>query len=258
MDVYYAIWANLSMLPLIVRAALVLAVVVLFVWLLVRLALFRLLALLLRAAGTLVKLLCLLGQKLLGLIMRGSSERYGACYNRLAGLTGKWNERLLHWSKRMSGKHKSHLGHVFFAYVILIFLIGLPNLLGSVISEEYISYFSAAADLYQRLEAPALERAASYSPLFAISHGGSAENPPSGETPGSEVWLPLSERGQGGSNLRAGPGKENQVVDTISGDEQVLYLYEQSNGWIHVCTADGIEGWIYNSLLTGVPEDASE
>jgi len=257
-NLYYAIWANLSTFSVIVRAAVVLAAVIVLVWVIGRPLFFKLLALLLRLGGLFVKLICLLGGKLLGVTAKKSPELYAARYNRLADLTGRCNERLLKWSERLSGKRKFHPGRMLLLYGILMLLIVLPNLLESVVSKEYLPYFSVVSDLYQKMETPALEAAAAYSPLFSSSHGDTAEESDPEENLTPEVWLSLSEQGRNGSNLRAGPGKKNSILDVVEGDEQVLYLDERSGRWVHVRTEDGVEGWIHDSLVTGVPEEASE
>lgn len=257
-SLYYAGWANLSVFPMTVRAAVVLGTIVVLIWVIARPLFFKFLLLLLWLAGVFVKLICLLGGKLLGITARKSPEQYAVRYNRLADLMGRCNERLLKWRERLSGKHKFRLGQMLLFYGALMLLVALPNLLEPVVSEEYLPYFSAASDLYQRIEAPALRTSAAYSPLFFSKHETPEQKAVLEEEPNSEVWLPLSERGQNGSNLRGGPGKNNPVLDTLNGDTQVLYLGEQSGRWVHVRTEEGTEGWIHDSLVTGVPEGAAE
>ena len=105
---------------------------------------------------------------------------------------------------------------------------------------------------------PALEVAAVYSPLFSSEESIDAEEPDPTEDLSPDVWLSLSEQGRNGSNVRAGPGKDYQALGTIAGDRQILYLGERNGRWVHIRTEDGIEGWIYDSLVTGVPEEPSE
>jgi len=239
------------------RAAIVLAVVIVLVWVIARPLFFKLLVLLLRLAGLLIKLICLLGGKLLGLTAKKSPERYAVQYNRLAERTGRCNERLLKWSEKLGGKQQFHLGRMLLLYGALMVLIVLPNFLEPILSKEYLPYFSVVSNLYQKIEAPALKAAAAYSPLFSNDQDTTVEEPDPEEEMISEIWLSLSDRGRNGSNLRAGPGKDHPVLDTVVGSEQLLYLDEQSGGWVHVQTEDGIEGWIYNSLVTGIPEETS-
>ncbi len=260
-DLYYAAWANLSGFSMHIRAAIVLAVLVIFAWIIARPLFFKLLRLLLRATGGLTKLICLIGGKILGVTARRSPEQYAARYNRMVDLAGRWNERLLNWSNRLAGKRKFYPGQMLLLYGVLMLLVGLPALLEPVISKEYMSYFSFASDLYQKMEAPTLEAAAAYSPLIANNGGVTVEvsdpedEPAPGEALPQEVWLSLSEAGQNGSNVRAGPGTDNQVLSVVSGDAQVLYLEERSGRWVRVRMADGIEGWIHDSLVTGIPEE---
>lgn len=257
-NLYYAVWANLSVFPMVARAAIVLAAAVVLVWVIARPLFFKLLWLLLQLASLLVKFICLLGGKLLGITSRKSPEQYAARYNRMAGLMGQCNERLLKWSERLLRKHKFHLGRMILLYGVLMLLIALPNLLEPVISEEYLPYFSAVSNLYQRIEAPALRTSAAYSPLFSSKYDEAEQDQNTEEEPAPGVWLSLSERGKNGSNLRAGPGKDNPVLDTLNGDVQILYLGERSGRWVHVCTEGGTEGWIHDSLVTGVPEESAK
>lgn len=257
-NLYYAVWANLSAFSVTVRAAIVLAAAVVLVWVIARPLFFKLFLLLLRLASLLVKLICLLGGKLLGITARKSPEQYAARYNRLADLMSRCDKRLLKWSERLSMKQKFHLGRMLLLYGVLLLLVALPDLLEPMISEEYLPYFSVVSNLYQRIEAPVLETSAAYSPLFSSKHEVPEEDLAPAEDPVSEVWLPLSEQGRNGSNLRAGPGMDNPVLDILNGDIQVLYLDERSGRWVHVRTTDGTEGWIHDSLVTGVPEEVVE
>jgi len=257
-NLYYAAWANLSEFSVTIRAAIVLAVLVVLAWVIVRPLLFRLLLLLLKSAGLLTKLICLICGKILGITFRKSPEKYAVQYNRMAELMGRCNERLVKWSENLAGKRKFHLGWMLLLYGVLMLLICLPTLLKPVVSEEYIPYFSFASDLYRRAEAPALEAAALYSPLFSSDSDDTVEEPEPEEEPADEVWLSLSERGINGSNVRAGPGESNKVLCTVKGDIQLLYLDEINGRWVYVRTEDGVEGWIHDSLVTGVPEQALE
>lgn len=257
-DLYYAAWANLSAFSVTIRAAIVLAVLVSFVWVIARPLFFKLLLLLLKLTSLLTKLVCFICGKILGITFRKSPEQYAARYNRMADLTGRCNERLLKWSENLAGKHKFHLGRMLLLYGVLMLLIGLPTLLEPVVSEEYILYFSFASDLYQRAETPALEAAAVYSPLFSSEGDSIVEEPDSEEDLVPEIWLSLSEKGINGSNVRAGPGENNKVLCTVEGNTQVLYLDERNGRWVYIRTEDGVEGWIHDSLVTGVPEEPLE
>lgn len=254
-DLYYAAWANLSALPMCARAAIVLAILVVFAWVMIRPLLFKLLWLLVRAAAGLIKLLCLIAGKILSITAQRRPEQYAARYNRMVNLAGGCNERLLNLSNRLGSKQNFHPGRMLLLYGALILLIGLPSLLEPVISKEYIPYFSFASDLYQQLEAPALTAAAAYDPLIK-NDGAAMKDPVSGEEPPQEVWLSLSDVGKGGSNIRTGPGTDNQALCVIEGDTQVLYLEERSGRWVHIRTVDGVEGWIHDSLVAGLPEEA--
>ena len=69
--------------------------------------------------------------------------------------------------------------------------------------------------------------------IFLGDHRFKKSRQPNQQLP-QEVWLSLSEAGQNGSNVRAGPGTDNQVLSVVSGDAQVLYLEERSGRWVRV------------------------
>lgn len=260
-NLYYAAWANLSQLPMIGRAAIVLAVLVVFIWTATRPLLRKLLVLLLQLLNLFVKLICLIGGKILGITAKRSPERYAARYNRMVDLMGRCNERLLTWSARLKNKHQFHLGRMLLLYGVLMVLVSLPALLKPIIAEEYIPYFSLASNLYQKIETPALKAAAAYNPLFSSfssKENVDTEEPNPVEDLPPEIWLTLSERGWNGSNVRTGPGKDHRSLGVIMGDTQILYLGERDGRWVHIQTEDGMEGWIHDSLVIGLPEEPSE
>lgn len=257
-DLYYAAWANLSQLPMIGRAAIVLAVPVVFIWMAARPLLRKLLVLLLQLSSLFVKFICLIGGRILGITAKRSPERYAARYNRMVDLMGRCNERLLTWSARLKNKHQFHPERMLLLYGVLMALVSLPALLKPIIAEEYLPYFSLASNLYQKIEAPALKAAAPYSPLFSSKETGDTEELDPADALPSETWLTLSERGWNGSNVRAGPGKDQRSLGVIMGDTPILYLGERDGRWVHIQTEDGMEGWIHDSLVMGLPEEPSE
>lgn len=263
-DVYYAAWASLSVLSVTERAAVVLAVAVLFVWLIARPILFKLLALLCRMGAGFVKAAFVINGKIIGLTAKRTPERYAAAYNGMADFSERCYNRMLERSAKLAARHKFHFFRMVIVYGILILLIALPDFVGKVVSEEYLPYFSGVSNLYQKIEGTILEKSRAYPPLFPGSYNTVEEDltfeevepdedEPEEDAP-EEVWLSLSEIGRYGANVRAAPGANNRIVATLANDDKVLYLNEQSKGWVYIRTTGGIEGWINSSLLTNVPE----
>jgi hypothetical protein len=59
-----------------------------------------------------------------------------------------------------------------------------------------------------------------------------------------------------GANVRAGPGTDFAVVDTILADE-VVTLNGRLGEWYRLRTPDGIDGWMAAEVL-GVPPEVAE
>lgn len=255
---YYGLWANLRELPLLYRAAIVVLAAVCLAWLAARPILLKLLSRLLRLLALGVKGLCLWGELLLSPLSRRSPDRYVQLCNRWNGAMGQWHTRLTQWAKQVS-QVEPHIGRAVALYLALMVLICLPTWVRPFVSGQYIPYLSFAAQAYQQLEAPALQAAAAYEPLILLEPRQSPSQeelesePP--ESPPQEVWLSLSSQGRRGTNVREGPGKGYSVLTVISGGEEVLYLGDQSDGWVHICLSDGREGWIYHNLLSPLPQE---
>lgn len=90
-----------------------------------------------------------------------------------------------------------------------------------------------------------------------IASFNSFKNNNSQSMPGDEIWLSLSEEGMYGTNVRLEPNAKSERIDTISGNDQVLYLNDQNGmkneGWIYVRLKSGQEGWINGRLLEQLP-----
>lgn len=260
---YYGLWANLSEIPLLYRASIVVLVVVCLTWFIARPICLKLLSLLMRLLAQGTKGLCLLGELLLSPLSKWAPERYVRLCNRWNNAMGKCHTWI---TKREEGasKIKAHVGRAVLVYLVLMVLICLPTWARFAVSGQYIPYLSGVSQFYERLEAPFLQTAMAYEPLIIIPGAGDSskeEMPPSEpvesapeESEPEEIWLSLSSKGRRGTNIREGAGKNYRVVAVISGDEQVLYLGDQDGGWIHICRADGTEGWIYHNLLTPIPQ----
>lgn len=247
LDLYYAIWATLFKLPLLVRAAIVLAVCVTLLWIVFRPFVAFLLSLLLRLLNLVLQGSVLLIDKVLFLVIGSTAPvRYVSFYNRVVSIFAKISGHFSCWAQRLAKKAPIPVGPMAASYFILLFLVALPSLLTPIVSERYLPYFSIAADLYQRLEAPSLKAAAAYEPFFDVSF--SASNSSSART-----RLSLSEQGRSGANVRDRPSMQGTVLQVVSGDLELLYLGDQKDGWIHVQLPDRSEGWIYGDLLTEIP-----
>lgn len=253
-ELYFGAWASLGTLPLLQRAAIVVAVALILIWLIVKPLGAKILGLLLRLAELLVRGGYLVGaQVLAAALSRQNPDGYAQRHNRLAAWSERTSGRLIAWSKRMRGKHKAHLGKLLLLYLVLMLLIALPQLARPVVTENYLSYFSIVSEWYQDLERGVLERAKDYPPLF---HSGPSDEKP--EETAAPVWLTLSDRGWNGSNLREGPTEESAILTTLYGDIRVCYLGDQdgqgNEGWVHVRTEDGTVGWMHGSLLSAIPD----
>lgn len=265
---YYGIWANLGEIPLVYRALIVVFVAVCLIWFIVRPIFLKLLSRLMRLLALGTKGSCLLGELLLSPLSKWAPERYLRMCNRWNAAMGKCHTWLTGRAER-AVKVEPHIGRAFLVYAALVILISLPSWTKFFISEQYIPYLSYVSQFYQRLEAPALQTAMAYEPLFIMP--GQGAGPPNQDTAPSEevlasepaesapeeIWLSLSSKGRKGTNVRKGPGKSYRVIAVISGDEQVLYLGDQEKGWLHIRRADGTEGWISQKLLTPLPEEGS-
>ena len=249
MDIYYAVWASLRTLPLPYRATIVTIAVFFLVWFGARRIFLLLYKLLLWLLEKVVVLLFFLGLLLLSPLAQGSAAKYVKYCNGLIDVAGCWGEGL----RKRLGRAKWQLRPRWMALFALIFFVPvlLPAWLGSGIPPQY----HRALELYMRLEASTLERAAAYEPLFAISSAGSipAFGEPAPEA-NHETWLTLSKKGQAGSNVREGPGTEYASLSTVSGEAQLLYLDEQSGNWLRIRCQNGTEGWIHVSLIQDPPD----
>lgn len=261
---YYGLWANLSKIPLLYRASIVVLVVVCLAWFIARPICLKLLSLLMRLLAQGTKGLCLLGELLLSPLLKWVPDRYLRLCNRWNSAMGKCHAWLTRRIESASNV-KAHVVRAVLVYLALMILICLPTCARFAVSEQYIPYLSGVSRLYERLEAPFLQAAMAYEPLIIIPGAGDSskeemspsefvESAPEESEP-AEIWLSLSSKGRRGTNIREGAGQDYQVVAVISGDEQVLYLGEQDGEWIHICRADGMEGWIRQDLLIPIPQE---
>lgn len=250
---YYALWANLRELPLLGRAAIVIGVAVLLLWLVARPMAARILSWLLRVVDWLLQKMFVLWDRLISSSTAQSDpDRYAQRFNRGAERCKKQSQWLSARAAGLAGLRKPRLGWMVGLYAAALILIALPDILAPAVAKAYLPYFSFASDLYQSLEAPVLEAAAAYEPLIDMPE----QAEPSENLP-AEIWLSLSEEGWRGTNVRAEPGNHEKILTTISGDIQIQYLRDQdgqkNEGWVYIRLPDGTEGWIYGHLLTEIP-----
>lgn len=261
---YYGLWANLSEIPPLYRASIVVLVIVCLAWFIARPICLKLLSLLMRLLVQGTKGLCLLGELFLSPLSKWTPERYLRlcnCWNSAMGKCHTWLTRRI----ESASKIKAHIGKAVLVYLVLMFLICLPTWVRTVVSGQYIPYLSGVSRLYEQLEEPFLQAAMAYEPLIIIPGAGDSsreEMPPSEpaesapeESEPEEIWLSLSSKGRQRTNIREGAGADYRLLAVISGDEQVLYLGDQDGEWIHICRADGTEGWIHRNHLTPIPQE---
>ena len=76
------------------------------------------------------------------------------------------------------------------------------------------------------------------------------ENPRGAEAVGGETLFapPLAFTVRTTSNLREGPGREFDVIDTLNTGTTVTG-YGSKGKWVRIKRKDGTEGWIHQGLL---------
>lgn len=60
----------------------------------------------------------------------------------------------------------------------------------------------------------------------------------------------------GESNIRSGPGTDNDVIDALPTDTILVITGEAVEGWLPIKTEDGTEGYIYQDLVRMLEDEA--
>ena len=237
LDIYYALWANLSAWPLLTRAAISVFVALFVLWI-VGWALFvRFFGLSRHLLNWLVMGICALGVTILVPLRWIAPHRYLRLCNGLLDTLGRHSRSLL----QKSGKTKFGFKRMLFLYALCLGLIALPDFLGASVSAEYRERLYMPRILYHKAESFALKASASYEPLFPDLM--------------PKVMLRPSEEGRKfGVRIHEHPETVSQELVNVT-DRNVRYLWKRSGDWLYV--QDGsATGWVHGSLLERPPERA--
>lgn len=254
MSLYYGIWATMIQWPVVLRAAVVMGVCFLVFWLFMPLIFFAA-SWVLKGFDLLLKfiytILCFAIQLLYHL---GLNKFVVAVTNRLSSVMHAISSVILQAAEGLRRGRRLRKRTCLLIYGILLALIALPNLLGGVISKSYRETVGFAQNIYLDLERDTVQKAEQYDPLFKKKKSKKqrkkkTEEKESGE---GEIWLSLAGEGVSGANIRSGNGKGYDSVAIVRGEERLLYLGREGE-WIHVRTEEGVEGWISENIVTGVP-----
>lgn len=245
-EIYYGIWATLRQYALLERALVIIAIVMLVLYLLMPfgkyiigwpLYLFRLIW---------IYVVYFLVQQFVYLKNRNqNSQKLSRRMNKITDFFEKSEIKISKAIRLCNNKKRIRLRYFIAVYCLVIFLIALPNMVNGIVDEAYIDELATVRKFYHSLEKKPLNRAKDYSPLFVRKE----ENEQNIEET-KHIWLSLSGDGVGGANIRLGPGKDNQSIKIVKGEERLLLL-ERGDGWIKVRTEDGTEGWISEKIVSG-------
>lgn len=254
MSLYYGIWATMIQWPVILRAAVVMGVCFLVFWLFMPL-IFLAASWVLKGFDLILKfiytILCFAIQLLYHL---GLNRLVVAVTNRLSSVMQILSSVILQAAEGLRRGKRPGKRTCLLIYGILLALIALPDLLGGVISKPYRKTVGFAQNIYLDLEKDTVEKAKEYDPIIKKkkSRKDRKEKAAEKETEKGEVWLSLTGEGVSGANIRSGNGKNYESVDIVRGEDRLLYLGKEGE-WIHVRTEEGVEGWISEKIVTGVP-----
>ena len=235
MDIYYALWAQMSSWSLELMAVIVTGIFFVLVWVFLRLIGFRILSFIFVIMNWILKLLFMFFSGMFKI--RVSSETLNI-WNSISEKAEKASEFLENSSKKVQKPNKKVRNGLVLACVLIILCIIVPGPLGKIVNESYVGKISFVRELYINLEKVPLEKSKAYDPLIKIP-----VNPPQ-----KERVLKLSEKGRAGANIRSESNKNSRAVTVVSGDIRMTYIREE-NGWIYVQLEDGTEGWIRNYLV---------
>ncbi len=243
---YLGFWKNLSYLESTERAAIVLALKP------VRLFIILLMLLLLRRI--LVKLIFWIINTIHELISTGKSfEARATSINRIA-------ERYETVHAKVNNMHTQRwivgiLLIITAYYLLRVAVIIYAPQISDATDQTYLgSFLSSKAEKYQKYEADMLQKADDYQPLIPVDSQDVKQQEES-ETPKTEeakdIWLSLSKKG---TNVKKKPSKKSKKIASVSGKDKVLFLARNKDGWIKVQLKNGKKGWINEVFLKGVPD----
>lgn len=257
MDIYYGIWSMMLNWPLTLRAAAVLGVLFLLIYIFWP-VIFVLAALILRTLDLLIKglymVLCFLIQLLYYLGFHKAvvkiTNGLSAAMHRASSILLKSSGYAFH-AKRFRGYKYAVV------YLICVLLIWIPGLLKGIVSPKYMDTVAGVRNLYLSMEQGTAEKAKQYEPLIKPGRKREKKGTETGkeekQKESEEILLSLTGEGISGANIRSGPGTEYDSIAVVKGDEKLWYLGRE-DGWVRVRVEEGQEGWISQKIVTGLPE----
>lgn len=248
MELYYALWAQLSELPIFLRAALVVGICFLLCSLFLEFAGLRILSFCMQILIWIIQLLFLALSKLFHIKV---GSRKMKIWNLFCDRAERFCCFFLKLKHKILAARGKFWGPLATFYLIVLAAIVFPPFLNNFVSEKYQSKIAVVRNLYLELESGPLRKAMGYEPLMKNIIPEETETAPDSLSM-PERLLRLSERGIDGANIRIEPDKSSDVVTVISGDVQMTYLKEQ-DGWIYIRLDDGTEGWIREYLVEDIP-----
>ncbi len=262
MNIIYGFWAQIAGWPMILRAALTVAIAFFAGFIVLLIFYPRIFCIALKLLDILWKGEYLILTGFLRLGCSGDKYFQGAeKFNRISEIGETFSVKLCKLQEKLSRCRKVSFWRLLIIYGVVILLIGLPDMLRDKVSDEYLHYFSGVSNWYRNWEGHQLEAAKGHAPLFKKSQATIAKTTESIKQEEvteaeaeSQIILTLSEKGWSGANIRKDATSKSTAITSVSGDIQLIYI-EQKNGWSYVVLPDGIEGWIRNNLVEGVPEE---
>lgn len=235
-DVYFGLWAQISHLEQIDRAALVLVVFWLIVWSILIFLFPQLIKLLLAILKIVHKTLYILfSDYILPLFFR---KNYISISNRFSSFMENGFKKLNQIKKKK--KRKFHFGKLILLYGLSLFLIVLPELLNPVVSPEYLKAISFVSTAYNNFESKQLEIAQTHNPIFLSKQEDLIED--SSEYVEMQVTEDVY--------FREGPSKSYDYIKILKKDTVVYFIEKSEDGnWYYVKTEDEIEGWVHSQHI---------
>lgn len=231
-DFYYGLWSQISDWPQLLRAALILAIAAVLLWILLVLILPKILRFIFTLVQMTIKgLYILISDFMFPLLIK---KNYIYLANKYSDLMEK-GFNFLNKLKTNLGK-KLHIGKFTLLYLFTLFLVALPSLLSSTISSEYLNIISIPYDIYNNFESERLEISYAYSPIVV------EKNEPEESTELDKKIIVQD------VNFREGPGKSYNKIMILYKDTIVYYI-DESDDWCKVKTEDGTEGWVHSNYL---------
>lgn len=258
LELHYGFWAQMRDWPVAVRAVLVTGITFMVVYFFLMPLLLKLIFVLIRLADLVIRGVYWGIISLAEALLSGKSQtERSSILNRISGIAEAFSSGMCGFSKKVAKKKRISFRVFFGVYLALAVAIVLPEMLRSIVNENYLPAFSVVNNGYRSLEQGVLEKAEAYPPLFKQKEKKAEAENESGDLPHEkeeQIMLSLSKEGRGGSNIRAEASAKSNIIRTVSGDASLLYLYQEDH-WVYVRLEDGREGWIKDSLVEGLPEE---